>query len=115
MRWVEPDRRQHRHHLAEKIGLDPLRLRRSEIGAPQEADALGREAGQDLLVEQLVLRGHQLVHLLRRLVEHVVGAHAVGADDRRSGLDLRMQAGDADFEELVEVCRDDAQVAQSLK
>jgi hypothetical protein len=115
VRGVEADRGQDRHHLAQEVGLDPVRLGGSEVGPAQEADALGREPRQDLRVEQLVLLGHQLVRLLRHLPEDELRVHAVGADDGSAGFDLGLQAGDADLEELVEVGGDDAQEPQPLE
>ena len=116
VRRVEPDRRQHRHHLAQEIGLDPLRLRGSEIGAAQEADAFRREPGQDLLVEQ--------AGTARRPARAPPSppARTPGRARMRSAPMTgdpasisRLQPGDADFEELVEIGGDDAQEAQPLQ
>ena len=115
MGGIEPDRRQHRHHLAEEVGLDPFGLGRGEIGAPQEADALVGQPRQDFLVQQLVLRVDQLVGFRGHLAEHLVGPHALRADRRRAGLDLGLESRDADFEELVEIAADDAQETQPLE
>ena len=43
VRRVEPDRREHRHQLAEEIVLDPVALRTVPLAATQKANALVRE------------------------------------------------------------------------
>ena len=48
-------------------------------------------------------------------VERLRGAHAVGRRARPAGLDLLLQAGDADLEELVEVAGEDGQEADALE
>ena len=67
------------------------------------------------LVEQLVLLRHQLVGLARYLAEHHGGRHAIGAGRVAALVDLRLQAGDPDLEEFVQVAADDAQKAQALE
>jgi hypothetical protein len=115
MRGVEADGGEHWHHVAEEITLDPLGLGRGEIRPPQEPDALALEPRQDLLVEQSVLLGDQLVRFLRHLPEQVIGRHALGPDRRRARLDLGLQPRDAYLEELVEIAADDAQEPQPLE
>jgi hypothetical protein len=115
MGGIEPDRRQDRHHLAEEIGLDPIHLGGGEVGAPQEADALGREAGQHFLVQELVLRLDQILRFPHHLREHLVGTHPLRAHGRRARFDLRLEARHADLEEFVEIAADDAQETQPLE
>jgi len=115
MRGIETDRGQHRHHFAEKIALDPFGLARGEVRPAQEPDAFIGEPRQDLLIEQAVLRCDQLVRFLRHLPEQMIGGHALRSDRGRTGLDLGLQARNADLEELVEVAADDAQESQPFE
>ena len=71
--------------------------------------------GSTLFVPQLVLGGHQVVGTARHFPVHARGRLAVGPGDFGADLDLRLQAGDADLEELVQVAADDAQEAQALE
>ena len=115
MRRIESDRRQHRHHFAEEIILDPRRLLGREIAAPQEPDAFGFERGKHLAVEQPVLVGDERVRFRRHVLEHALRPHLVRTDRRRARLDLGLHAGDADLEEFVEVAADDAEKLQPLE
>jgi len=72
---IEADRRQHRHHFAKKIRLDPFALFRAPVGAAQEADVLARQGGQDHFVEQLVLLVNQNMRFAAYLVEHLARRH----------------------------------------
>src|SRR4029450_5493983 len=47
--------------------------------------------------------------------ETLVIAHALWAYGRGTGLDLRLQPGNADLEKLVEIAADDAQETQPLE
>jgi hypothetical protein len=74
-----------------------------------DADALLRQRRHDLVVEDGVLVGDQRVRLGRERLD-------AGRAGRRAGQPRRFQAiGEADLEELVEVRRDDAHVAQALE
>jgi hypothetical protein len=116
MRRVEPDRREHGHHLAEEIVAHPLLLRRRPLSPAQEPDALLRERGKDLLVEEPVLLLDDALRARGHLAKDVERRHAVGPDGRhRRELDLLLQARDADLEELVQVRRDDAEEFQPLQ
>jgi len=55
------------------------------------------------------------VHAFADARQHLIGTQPVGAELDDSGLDLMLQAGDADLEELVEVRARDRQEAQSLE
>ena len=115
MRGVETDRSQHRHHFARKVGADPLSLCRGQVAASQEPDAFARQSRQDILVEKLVLGRNEIVRFLRDLREDLHRGHAVRADGERSSLDLRLEAGNANLEKLIEVARHDAQEPQALE
>ena len=75
----------------------------------------GGERRQHGLVEELVLLGDQRVRFAAHRLEHLGGRAAVGAGLRQPELDLLLQAGDADLEELVQVGRDDGDEAQPLE
>ena len=109
MRRIESERRQHRHHLFQEIVADPGALLLAPLAAAQEAHALLSERRQQLVVEDGVLPRHQLVCLLRDFLEDLLLGHPVRPESGGAELDLRLQAGHADFEELVEVAADDAQ------
>jgi hypothetical protein len=51
VRRVEPDRRQHRHHLAVEVFADPFALRLVPARAAQEADALFGQRRQDHFIQ----------------------------------------------------------------
>ena len=112
---VEADRRQHRHHLAHEILVDPRALRLGPQAAAQEDHAFLLERGQDVVVEQFVLLRDDLVHLVADALEQVGGGDAVLARLAAADADLLLDAGDADLEELVEVARHDAQETQALE
>ena len=115
MRRIQTDRRQHRHHFALEITADPFVLLRREFAAAQETDAFPFHAGQDFLVQQLILPCHQFMRFARHLAVNLLGAHLVGTDRRGARLDFGMQTGDADFEEFIQIAADNAQEAQTFE
>ncbi len=115
VRRIEPDRGQHRHHLAQEVVADPLRLRGGELAAAQELDALPLEVGKERVVQQPVLARDQVVRDAADRLKHLARGLAVRARARDVHLDLLLDAGDPDLEELVEVGRDDAEELQPLE
>ena len=115
VRRVEADRRQHRHDFAEEIVPDPLELHLAPVAAPDEADSLGSELGQDLVVEQRVLFVDQRVRLVADQRVGGTRRQAVGGDRDRVELELLLEPGDTDLEELVEIAAHDAQETQPLE
>jgi hypothetical protein len=110
MRRVEPHGNQQRAHLALEILADPLALRRVALAVRNDVDAVRGKGRHQLVVVQRVLARHERVGRLGQPLErlHRVGALVVAGaarDQVRRGTDL---------EELVEVGRHDAQVAQPL-
>ena len=67
------------------------------------------------LVEGEGLLADQVEDLAARLRERLRGAPSVGRELRVARLDLLLEAGDADLEELVEVDREDRQEADPLE
>src|SRR5882672_1775570 len=112
---IEPDRREHRHQLAEEIVLYPIALRGIPLPATQESDAFLGEQRYQALIEQLVLLRDQLVRLTRNFAEHDRGWDSVRPRRVDPVVDLRFQPRDTDFEELIEIAADDAQKAQTLE
>ena len=115
MRRVEPDRRQHRHDLAQEMLAHPGALGLGPVLAAQEADALRGEFGQHDIVQHVVLMVDQFMRGDGKLLQE--RARGVAADLRRVRplLELGMQAGDPDLEELVDQARHDAQEAQPFE
>ena len=115
VRRVEPDRRHQRAHVLAEVGRDPGALRGGELAAAQELDALPRERRQHLRVEARVLVvDHRVRH--RRDLDVLgpeLGHRHPGR--RRLRAELVDEPRHPDLEELVEVRRDDRQVAQPLE
>ena len=72
-------------------------------------------AGRRLVVEAARWRSHELDDPLAERVDHLRRRAAVGARVAEAGVDLVVQAGDADHEELVEVRREDRRELQPLE
>ena len=66
------------------------------------------------VVPELVTRRHQLVRLHLDRLEHFRRRHPVRADIRRPAVDLLLDAGHPDLEELVQVRRKDGQELDAL-
>ncbi|GHU14497.1 hypothetical protein AGMMS50225_26450 [Betaproteobacteria bacterium] len=115
MRGVEPDRGEHRHHLAVKIILDPLLLRFRPRGAAQKHHPFAFQRGQDVVVEQGVLPGNEAMNFRADPAQQLRGRHPVVAHGAVVRADLFADAGDANLEKFVEVARYDAQKAQTLQ
>ena len=111
MGGVEPDRCQHRHYFPDEEVADPGPLLVAPQAAADEGDALLFQRGEDDVVEQCVLVGNQPVGLLGDAMEYFERGNAIGADGVAAEFYLLLEAGNADFEEFVEIGRDDAQEA----
>jgi hypothetical protein len=115
MRWVQADRREHRHDFADEVVANPGALLVGPQAAPKEGNPLHFQRGEDHVVEQGVLLANQFVRLVGDAAIDLVRRHAVGADGMAAQFELFLESGDADFEKLVEVGRDDAKKAQALE
>ena len=99
--------RQRGHHRQDglpevlvQIGL----LRRAELLRLEDVDALLGELREDLVDEESVLLVDQFVHPGRERGHYLPGTQAVGGPRRLDlRVDLSLDAGDADHEELVQV------------
>ena len=115
VRRVEADRRQHRQHFALEVVVHPGALRVVPGAAPQELDPRLRELRQQHIVQKLELLRDEVARLARDDRERLLRRHPVRPRIGDAELDLLLDAGDADLEELVEVRRDDGQEAQPLE
>ncbi len=116
MRRVQANGGEHRHQFTEEIAADPLALFLRPVRPAQEADPLAVQVRDQHFVEQAVLFRDQLVGAgadKRVDLPHVQSVRAGGR--RRLQLDLLLQAGNADFEELVQVAAENTEEAQSLQ
>ena len=109
VRRVQGDRHQQRPDLGFEESGHPAPLGRAALGVVQDADAAFGQGGHDLLVEQAVLLVDQLVRLARDGGE---GAARSLVGRRADDLQVIRKAH---LEELVQVGRDDGDVAQALK
>ena len=109
MRRVEADRHQQRPHLGLEEGADPASLGAVAVGVVEDADAALGERRHHLVVEDRVLLVEERVRAAASASMSAGGRAAVGPPRRLEAV------GEADLEELVEVRRDDADVAQPLE
>jgi hypothetical protein len=70
---------------------------------------------QDFFIEQLVLLLDEGMRLLADQTINLPGGLAVGGDRHRVELELLLDSGHPNLEELIEVAADDAQETQALK
>ncbi len=116
MRRIEPDRREHRFHLALEIVVQPGELRLAPLLTTlQHIDALGFECGQQHGVVELILPDHQRACAFGDQRKGWFHPGAVG--ELRVGMIplLLLQPRHAHLEEFIEVRGHDAQVAQPLE
>ena len=78
-------------------------------------DALGGQERLDLLQEHPVLEGGQLVHRGRHGGDGLRGVHPVRRHRQVAGVELPLETGHADHEELVEVRAEDGQELHALE
>ncbi|SPU54099.1 Uncharacterised protein [Bordetella trematum] len=90
------------------LGLVPL-------GSMMQRNTFLLQAWEDLIVEQIVLPVHQRVHGALHFLEGFVRGPPVRADHFGILSLLFFQAGNPDFEELIQIGADDTHVAQPLK
>ena len=104
MAGVHGQRGHHRQDSLTEVLVQIGLLRSTELLGLEDVDALLGELRADLVDEQAVLLVDQFVHPGRERGHHLPGTQAVGGP---RGLDLRvdlsLDTGDADHEELVQV------------
>ena len=106
---VDGEGREHREDpLLE--GLDEeLLVVLVEVVPAGQADAVGRQGGDDLVEEEPLLALDERLDPLAHLDELLAGRAPVGRGDADPGRHLLLQTGDPDLEELVEVLAEDGQ------
>ena len=85
MRRIEADRRQQRLHFAPEIIGNPRALRGVALAVPQEADAGLRQRGQDRLVQQSILFGHEHPGFVADDAEQCTQARAASSPAAEAG------------------------------
>ena len=114
VRWVKSHRGQDGHQLALEETPTPSALGFIPIGGHVEEDAFLLQQRQDLLLQHGILLRDQLPHPLRDHAKCLLHRQPVGRDRRRVVAHLLLQSGNADFKELIEIARDDADEFQPL-
>jgi hypothetical protein len=109
MRGVQPHRHQQRAHLLLEELRHPAALRLGAHGMVEHDDVLLRQRGHHFLVEDRVLLVDELVRGLRH------GGQVTGRDAGARLARGLHEVGEAHLEELVQVGRDDGDVAQALQ
>ena len=102
MRRIDRQRRQQREDVVEEVILDPAPLRLGDVVAVDQHDARLGENGAQIAPDRLLVGGE----FRNRLVDEdeLLGRRqAVGAALGDAFADLRLDAGDADHEELIKV------------
>ena len=117
MRRIEADRREHRHHFAQKVVADPTGpVRARSHRARRKRMPSASSAGEHLRVEGVdtaLRRAHAL--RARLLLEHVLRPMRSGPIGAVPASNFGLHACDADFEGLVEIARKDAEELETLE
>jgi hypothetical protein len=111
VRRVQPHRNQQGPDLALEIRLDPAALRRRALAVRDDPDAPFAKGRQQLVVVDHVLVRHQPARARSQRLERLPRVQAP-VRARLAGAEVRLGPH---FKELVEVGRDNAQVAQPLQ
>ena len=115
MRRIHRQRREHGEDEGAKLGGEEFVIALIQLGDRDHGDPLLIEGWRDLAHEQI---GAPLEEASRPLVNRtqlLTGGHAVGRGLGEGRVDLLLQAGDADLEELVDVLAQDRQEAHPLE
>ena len=102
MRRIDRERCQQGKDVVEKVVLDPRPLRLGHIVAVDHHDADVGEHVVQIAPDRLLVTG-KLRHRFVDEMELLQGRAAVGAAFGDAFSDLRLDAGDADHEELIKV------------
>ncbi|MNZ84986.1 hypothetical protein D3C78_1037600 [compost metagenome] len=112
---VEADRGDDRGDFVAEVAAHPG----LELGCPvtpaDEADMVLFQLGQQHVVEDRVLALHLAVHQVADACQRLMRLQAVGTGLFTGEVDLLLQAGDADLEELVEVAGEDQQELEAFE
>ena len=110
---ADRERRQDREDLLAEVALEHL-ARRARLLAADDPDPVLGERRADHVGELARVAAVLLAHLLGDPLEHLGRGQPVGPAGVDPGLDLVVDAGDADHEELVEVGDEDREELQAL-
>ena len=100
---IDHQRRQHRAHLAEVIGLDTLPVPRVELVEPQKFDPVLRQCRDQIIAPAGILLIDHLADATGDGVERFTRRPAIEAALDHLALHLLFEPGDADLKELVEI------------
>ena len=107
MRGVDRERREHREDAVAEPPAEEFLVGVRQLLPVHEADAFLLERRQQVAGDQLVRPGLQPRDPFTDRLKLLARTHAVRRRRRHARLDLFLEAGDADLEELVEVLRVD--------
>jgi hypothetical protein len=116
-RAPEPDRQrgEHGEDLAPEALVEHLALVAGHVGDGDDGDPVLGQRGADLALRAARLALAQLIDAHPQLVDDLRRRAPVWPRVAQAGVDLVVQARDADGEELVEVGREDRQELQALE
>ena len=115
MSRVQTDRREHRHHLAKKIILDPPLLLCGPLRATQEADALRCQCRENIVVQQHILMRHQTMRLLCHQPEGLFRRFPIRSAVAGPKFNLLFQSGHPNLEKLIKVGGHDGQEPETFQ
>jgi len=101
--------------LVVEVAAQPGQLLRVPACAADETNVVGFQRRNQLVIEQPVLLVNEFMCLLGNRVEHLVRGEHVGPGGRRSHFEALLQTADANFKELVEIGRNDAQELEAFQ
>ncbi len=112
---VEGQRREHRKNDFGIVAFADRQLLGIQLRIGHDVDALLAERGFELVLQAMVRGLHQAFRLAPDRDQLGADAHAVRAELRNSGVQLRVQAGHSHHEELVQIGADDGEEAYALQ
>ncbi len=115
VRRIQPQRRQHGHHLVLEISLQPATLARTPALVGEDVDLFGVELGTDLVLPGGVDLGDQVQHAAADPGQQFARRDAVWPGRGRAIGMVMLEHRYPHLEELIEVVRHDAQIPYALK
>ncbi len=112
---VKADRGDDRRDLVAEVTAHPGLELGCPVAATNEADGVLFQLRQQHIVEDRVLALHLDVHQLTDTCQRLMRLQPIGAGQFAGEVDLFLQAGDANLEELVEVAGKDQQEFEALE
>ena len=115
MRRIHRERREHGENPGTKLGEEEVVSRLIEVGDRGDRDPLLLEGRCDMAREKIGTSLEEGPGPLVNGSQLLAGGHAVGRGLREGGVNLLLQAGDPDLEELVDVLAQDRQKPHPLE